>query len=473
MSHNNHATISTHRLLAIILLFTTAYTHADLTSLAKNDAYPIFSTLNFDDEVLLTADQLRYKNVDWADKKKSRVGISISPFGQSADRGKTLRGQTTPIQPATATFTDTALGDLTGRPGMIALVFGATPEGKEWPTSLQTAALHLFQEFPGSINDEGAIDPAQLFGYFSFPLTYRKRGIRFELAARFYKDFGLRIQAGVSSIRQVVEDRIDTTSLSSFNPSPDTVNKDSVNTYLMSQVDIIAQQIGLNLCNFIQTSSEELRFNFFWRHAYEMNEDAENDWAYFLLIPYAQVSASISPGNILNTNQQFAAVFGNNGHNSYGFTAGVNFDFVETIELGGEIGLTAFSKKSFCDYRVPNSKFQTTFFPFTTAATVKPGHNWHFGARIAAYHFLGNLSTYFEWFVIDHKQDSITLQNPDPAFLPCYLEKTTSFKTKLANVSFNYDISPNIGLGFLVQIPFSQRNSYRSSTLMGGINATF
>ena len=80
---------------------------------------------------------------------------------------------------------------------------------------------------------------------------------------------------------------------------------------------------------------------------------------------------------------------------------------------------------------------------------------------------------YFEWFVIDHKKDEVTLRIPDPAFLPKVLEQTTSFKTKLGNVAFNYDISPNIGLGFLWQIPFSQRNAYRSSTLMAGINITF
>ena len=82
---------------------------------------------------------------------------------------------------------------------------------------------------------------------------------------------------------------------------------------------------------------------------------------------------------------------------------------------------------------------------------------------------------HFEWIVVDHKQDKITLREPnrEGAFLPEVLERTTSFKAKLGNAGFNYDISPNIGLGFLWQIPFSQRNSYRSSTVMAGINVTF
>ena len=80
---------------------------------------------------------------------------------------------------------------------------------------------------------------------------------------------------------------------------------------------------------------------------------------------------------------------------------------------------------------------------------------------------------HFEWIVVDHKQDKITLATANPAFLPGVLEQRSTFKAKLGNAGFNYDISPNIGLGFLWQIPFSQRNSYRSSTVMAGINVTF
>jgi hypothetical protein len=80
---------------------------------------------------------------------------------------------------------------------------------------------------------------------------------------------------------------------------------------------------------------------------------------------------------------------------------------------------------------------------------------------------------FFEWYVLDHQKDSICLVEPDPAFVPCVLECISSFKTKLGNAGFNYDLSPNIGVGFLWQIPFSQRNSYRSSTIMAGFNVTF
>ena len=473
----------------IIFAMTHMPAHADLSSIAKNDAYPVFTTLSNDDSYLLTKEQLRYKEFSWAEKKKDRVNISISPFGQNADRGKTLRGERFPLvtpnnffNPGTGPQTyETVpmivpLGDITGRMGMIPLVYGKLPIGvTTLPPILLAAQTAIIDSGAGLT--EKQIDRSQLFGYFSNILKYREQGVRFELTGRIWKGLGIKIQTGVSTIRQTLEDRVNL-SCDSLNTCSDESNcgritLDEVNCLLMEQVNSIADEIGLDIGDFIKTSVGEVRFNLFWRDAFDLNKGVENDWARFLLIPYAQISGSVSPGKKENFAILFEAPFGNNGHSSFGFTTGVNFDFIETIEIGGEIGFTTFFKRSFCNYHVPNSEFQTTIFPFSTNVTIKPGHSWHFLARLAAYHFLDNLSMHFEWVMLTHSQDCITLDTPDPAFLPQRLEKMSTFKTKLGNAGFNYDISPNISLGFLWQIPFSQRNTYRSSTLMGGINVTF
>ena len=87
----------------------------DLTSLAKNDVFPVFTTLNIDDAFLLTKIQLEYKDEEWAKKKKSCVSLSISPFGQDADRGKTIKCEDTFVAGSpTGTVTIIELGDLTG-----------------------------------------------------------------------------------------------------------------------------------------------------------------------------------------------------------------------------------------------------------------------------------------------------------------------------------------------------------------------
>jgi len=487
--------------LFICMLSTVHLIRADLTSLAKNDAIPPFSTLNWDDSHLLTKTQLIYKDYDWAEKKRCRAVLSISPFAQNADRGKTIKGQRCVLpfpfnDDCGDAVVDTPLGDLTGRTAMIPLLYNTKnvwPGGVTDPKvafadkpTLKDAYNKFFTETPPAcqpsngpcdiigFNSEGNIDPHQLYAYFSFPLKYRKRGLRFDTAIGFY-NFGLRLQGGFSTIRQVREDTFNLTNneADTFVPETPTLKvKDDINHFLMEKFDDIAEESGINTCDFINTSAEEFRFYLYWRQAFAINEDADSDWAKFLIIPYVEVGGSVSPGLREDGQKFFSVPFGNNGHPSAGFTAGLNFDFRETIEIGGEVGYTHFFERTYCR-PVPNNEFQSNLFPFSTKVKVNPGDNWFFGARLAAYHFLGNLSMYFEWFVLDHHHDEIDLVCPDPAFVPEVLECVSSFKTKLGNAGFNYDLSPNIGLGFLWQIPFSQRNSYRSSTLMAGLNVTF
>lgn len=495
MLRDKQKKISHFLLSLLILMFPAAHMplHAHLTSLTNNDAIPMFSTLNIDEEYLLTRKQLEYKfdgsggrEYTWLEKKRDRVGFSLSPFAQNADRGKSIKGQPCIPNPQPCPMRDeTPLGDLTGRTGMIALLYnngpvnasGPLPQGQTLPPVLQRALDALFEETsPGirpGLNDEANIDPMQQYGYFSFPLKYRKRGVGFQLAAMFAETFGILVQTRVSTIRQVRQETLNLTSSNEFVPiTPAVASAANVNNYLMRQLEEIADEIHINMCDFISTSMEEVRVNLFWRQAFPMNEDAENEWSRFLLIPYVEVGASGSPGKLDNEFKFFAAPFGNNRHTSIGFTTGINIDFLETIEIGGEIGYTHFFKRTYCR-PVPNNEYQTNLFPFSTEVTVRPGDNWYFGARIAAYHFLEHLSMYFEWFVLDHQRDSICLVNPDPAFVPEVLECASSFKTKLGNAGFNYDLSPNVGIGFLWQIPFSQRNAYRSSTIMAGLNVTF
>jgi hypothetical protein len=192
-----------------------------------------------------------------------------------------------------------------------------------------------------------------------------------------------------------------------------------------------------------------------------------------LFTPFIKVGGSVSPGKRLKPSKFFGVPFGNNDHTAVGFTTGMDFDFADTIEIGAEIGITHFFARDVENARVPTSDYQVGFFPFTTDVTVHPGMNWHFAAKLATYHFVDCLSFYFEYVQLEHKEDRIDICNADPAFLPKVLERMTPFKVKLANIGFNYDLSPNIGLGFLWQAPLSQRNSYKSTTLMIGFNATF
>ncbi len=440
-----------------------------LSSLAKNDPYPVFSSLD-PHTFLYMHEKLKVKNPEFAERKRDNVGISISPFGQNADRGRDVDGNRT------------ELGDLTGRWGMIPLLYGPIPTGKTMAPILQTALTNLFPGVaPGDLNDGTKVDPSQNFGYFSVPLKYRKRGVRLQLEADIYAGFGLSLQTGIVSMTQTSTGFIDLTicglSDCQFDPSP--LTGQSVEKFLMQEIKTITKEINLNIGDYCQTSIEEVRVNVFWRRGFDLNRDDE-EWPRFLLIPFFVISGTVSPGGENrfsegSLNKAFVVPFGNNDHSGVGFTTGLDIDFIESIEVGFEVGLTYFFQRNFEKFRVPTSEFQTGIYPFFTDVSIHPGYNWHFGGKIAAYHFLDRLSGWFQYIQMEHKQDDIKLRKceDDGIFLPQELEKVSGFKSKFIDVALNYDISPNIGLGLFWQAPITQRNSYRSSTIMFSFNATF
>lgn len=494
--------------IVLLLLLAHAHTHTDLTSLAKNDAYPVFTSVDPQSErFLLMCQLLDLKDADFADEKGCGLNLSISPYGQNANWGRNIRGE------QRFGGVEIQLGDIVGRWGTIPLLFGAVPEGKTLPPVLQEARDNLFPGVTGIINDVQTVDPLQLFGYFTIPLEYRKRGVRFSLSAYMGCGFGINVEAGVASIRQTVGDREKTICLTepcvTADPQvfaewdffardltdlahPAFVDMSGLTTtqvqqYLTSKIRCIADEIGLDICDFCATSAEEVRVNLFWRWLYELNKGREEHWPHVAVMPFLIVSGSISPGKRTDRTtggpffcnqepgftKQFAVPFGNNDHSAVGFSTGLNFDFISTIQIGAEVGVTHFFNQTYENFRVPTSKFQTGIFPFATDVEVSPGINWHFILKMYAYHFLEHLSMYFQYVMVEHKEDHFTLKKPDPAFLPGELTKISSWKTKMANVSFTYDISPNIGLGFFWQAPLMQRNTYRSTTLMFTFNATF
>lgn len=456
--------------IGIMICFFLSYSSMNaLSSLARNDPYPVFSSLD-PHTFLYTHEKMKIIDPEFAKRKRDNVGVSLSPFGQNADRGRNVEG------------VRAELGDLMGRWDMIALMYGPIPPGRTMAPTLQTALNNLFPGVaPGDLNDPTKIDPNEEFGFFSVPLEYRKRGVRMVLQGDIYAGFGISLETGVVSMTQTVTGFIDLTpcvpSICPFNPSPLTAA--NVETYLMSQLKTIAEEINLDIGNFCATSVEEVRVNLFWRRGFDLNKN-EEDWPRFLLIPFFVISGTVSPGTDTRLtsgglNKAFATPFGNNTFTGLGFTTGIDIDFVESIEIGAEVGMTFWFKRNFEKFRLPTSEFQSGIFPFFTDVEIRPGLNWHFGGKIAAFHFLEHLSGWLEYIQMQHCADDINLRKceDEGIFLPHLYEEITGFKAKFIDVGLNYDISPNIGLGLFWQAPISQQNTYRSSTIMLSFNATF
>jgi hypothetical protein len=76
--------VTTKKILLVgLLVGITAHDLCALSDLARNDAYPVFSTLD-PHNFLYTREKMDLKGLDYGTDKFESVGLSISPFGQTA-----------------------------------------------------------------------------------------------------------------------------------------------------------------------------------------------------------------------------------------------------------------------------------------------------------------------------------------------------------------------------------------------------
>lgn len=434
------------------------------TSYSRNDPFPVYTTL---DPYTFLYKRERFIDTDGIERQRyvpQKFFISFSPFGENADSSRDNFKNLIP------------LGDILGRWNMIALLYGQTPACESLPPVLLEAQQALFPTITPPICDQPT-DPCQRFGFFAVDSKYRKRGFRWNIDLHILSDVGLNIQGGVSDICHTVSCITNLTDCSGFtDTTPDLFDEcnpaltpANVNEYLMYKLKIIADQTGININSFHLTTMEDLRFNLFWRHAYEGNT-IRNDWPCTYIMPFLMLSGTVAIGKEAHPSQVFGLSHGSNDHHSIGGSTGVNIDFVETVDIGFEIGATYFFPRDINCFRMPNNICQQTLFPFVTDVRRAPGWNWHFAAKLGAYHFLEHLSFYFQYVIVNHQNDSLCLRKCDPAFQPQTLEKISTFKSQLANVSFDYDISPHISLGVLWQTPMMVQFAFRTTTILFSLN---
>jgi hypothetical protein len=475
-----------------------------LSSLAKNDPYPIFST-SYPYEELLAATKNHLKGFE-CDYNPDHVSFALSAFYQKSSSGRNYDKK------------KVHLGDLEGRWHMLGMLYGPVPGVGALPetlvgTRLGEAKEAIFDTASDNQvpNDDVLVDCSHQLGYFSVPIKYRKQGARFEAAFQMCEDFGLLIQGGFADIKQTLTNfenlycsyKPECTD-AQFDPAGEatsitcddatnyclphgftTENVLLINDLLMScsSANRIFQEQGItcscknteNLCDFHEISFEDIRFSFWLRHIFDCNEEFSCEWPKFLFIPFIYLEGSYPGSKRRNRHDFLAAPFGNDGHPSVGFTGGFHIDFIETVEISFHGGMTHFFARDVKDFRLPTHATQSGVFPFATNVKLQPGRNYHATGALHAYRFVDKLSAHIEFTYVNHDEDSITLKNQ--AFKDIFRVKQqeclSKFDVCLLTTAGNYEISPYLSLGFAVQWPLAQRNAYRSTTFIGTIQGVF
>ena len=248
----------------------------------------------------------------------------------------------------------------------------------------------------------------------------------------------------------------------------------------------IAEVLGVDISTFDKTAPEDTEVSLNWSRMYFVNED-ELNMPKFVFTPFASAGFTAPTGNKTDPDPNlrrhlFALSSGNDGHWSYGGKFGCTFDFIETIAIGWEVGFTNFSKRLHTQYPLPTNGLQTGFFPFLGTVEIHPGLSWNFAVYMGAYHFLDRLSASAQYMATMHGADrfeNICVTGldplPDPAekILTEKMSAESAWRVHVINAALNYDLSQNIQIGMLWQIPVAQRNAYRASTVMGTVQLTF
>lgn len=477
----------------------------------NNDPYPVYTALY--PYTYCTNNFRDYEAGLLPDHEQEHFIFNVSPFRQAAVLGKNIHNHSA------------QLGDLTGRWNMISLFYPGDDDQNTNNTVQQTLfnVLGINQAelaggcgntstgsmspltLMGVLTTPSLRDPTEQFGFFSVPIRYRKWGVRFQAEFYIAAGIGLQVQTGVCDIIQTTSfiDRT-CTALGRNCPtgvcSPQCCDIDQIGctcktivmNQIMDQYQTIAETLRLDIRNYNKRCAEDTRVNLYWRKVFPINQDREG-WPYFLMMPFVVLEGLVPTGNKVNPNQLFALPGGNDGHGGLGFTAGLNFDFVETIEIGVQASMTDFFARNYCNYPVPVNEFQNGMLPWKANLRLQPATNWTFAALMNARNFLYRLSVWAQWVATYHGRDCFTNvtvlpfnpggnaplipSNSGSTALPepevGLMATRSRWNSHMINVGLTYDISPNIALGFLWQTPVARQNAYRSTTLMGSLIVTW
>gem|GEM_PF-1973563 len=493
--------------LACLAQYSSVYS---ISMMNKADPYPVFTSNDPND--FLTTDMRNRLKIGYEEiRPHERFTFSISPFGQKADAAQTRQcvPDTTNV-PNGQICPPTLIGNVYGPWNMLGVFYpennGNTEVQEYLLTALNVTGTLICNDASltgtclQNITNPEFSDPTKQFGFVNVPVCYRKLGCRFEGEFLIGCGFGLQLQTGVVDIRQTAtftdltcsatglacpytdcQGNSGTCQIAGWSCSCKQVVMDTIT----SKVYKVARLLNQNAQNYHEVSADDTRLRLFWRRLFPINygpRETKNDWPHYLIMPYVTLDGIFPTGSTVCASKLFALPSGNNGHWGGGITTGFIIDFEETIEIGFELGGTFFSNKTYCNFPLPTNWLQNGIYPHTGNVTVHPGKNWNAGFKFGAYHFLDRLSIYVQLMAVNHGKDCFRVNSINPingytapisTILTDKLHVQSGFFASFVNTGLNYDISPNMSLGFFWQAPVKRKFAYRSTTLMGTLTLTY
>lgn len=428
--------------------------------------------------------------------------IQLSPFYQHANTARDGQGKKVPG------------GDRLGQMNMFGLFFDAADlaRPKTFNTDLSYATAQRAKDAIGQTVLQ-AIDPSNRyaldvdstdkanfkpqknpFAYFSVPISYEKIGMRGQVNYDLGMGLGFALRAGAVDIKckarafdigaQFLED----SQLADGSTLAVSAAEIYDALFADAQRDAVAQEFGINLKPFHQSSVEDVHAQIYWHYPIQYAESASEGG--MTVTPYLAVGAWLPTAKKPNQDSYFAVPFGNQA-GEYGLTidGAIGFDFPVVpqaarqsmgFSLGG--GLLLFNEHTELNQRFPSTDLQVGIFPWKAAKVLKrPGETWYFNVGFKAEQFLEGFSFYADYTYTNHIKDRLTIKEAktpvDRQALfdagVASMQNNSSWKNQQVAVSMSFDMTKSVTLSGAAQAHISGVRVIRAVTILGGLTVSF
>ena len=317
-------------------------------------------------------------------------------------------------------------------------------------------------------------DPGRLFGYGYFDFDYQKYGVRSLIEFKATPMMGVRIYTGLAHLQQDRVTLIDTTTpyqgptaATMFVRYPDMLDLDIANNpsrpspyispniyqlspYATSELNgdptlinwsqtplqpggttrfqnwfkslylqniqnnylYLAELLHINLSPYEITGFEDTTVEFYWRTMRVYNaEHKKESWGPYIVMPILKAHFTVPLSPQVPPWKLFAKPIANNGHWELGGSAGLVIDFLQTVTVGMDLGVSYFTNEWYQNMPVPTNSLQEGIYPYLANVERDPGINFTLGLGMNVDHYLDKVSFFGEYRLIRHSEDNFFIGN--------------------------------------------------------------
>lgn len=333
------------------------------------------------------------------------------------------------------------------------------------------------------------------------------------------------IQPNIYQLTDYTTPVMDNTSNALFNNNG--YNYSELNNYLPDEfktsflqniqynIDNLGQLINQNFRPYSTQSFDDTTFELFYRRLIVYNshnkKNQEQDEKIihmpYTLLPTAAIHVTCPIAPRVPSNKIFGKPIDNNGHWELGANLGIEFDFINNIVLGADIGFSWYNQSDYNNVPVPTNQFNEGIYLYNANLIKIPGFSYTIAAGMQVDELFDCVNFFTEYRLIRHAEDDFIVKSINNLLPIKYLENThtvpspdnyntldtipngilylnynqsppypktvitehmkevSSWMVQLINVTINYKINTDMSLGFAWQQPFLLRNAYNASTL--------